>query len=448
MNALPTEKSKQGSKSVLLAGFTLVILGIFINWKASKRLGIDFAYIYGIGRSLITGQNVYDRNWQQFAFPNLYHSSPPNGVFYPPSTGFVGLPFSIFAYSTGQILWFVVMMAVMFAGLWSFLNCFANKLSIAQRTLILGVICCSSCMRWGFYALQAAPLVVGLLGLYMVSLKQKNSVWLFLISGIVICLKFTVSLPFLGLALLDRRYKLIGFAVGLCILLNVVGFIRMGGVPTLNSYRANMQRLDTPRTVDYPSPWDSTTIERTDWPYLLNGISENLPLSRAISAFLSIISLGWLAREWWRSRRLPRDTNLFAVFLGPLMCLDLLCVYHHHYDTALLLIPIMLYLLSTELKKLPGVRTFSIPLLLFLSFYTVHQLEMLVTRLAGQETALAIKMMGGTLINIAFVSSFVILKRYLDYKLASQIYTTAVVQDATRQLKIPQDAGSHTIISD
>lgn len=431
----PIDKPKQESKALLFIGIALVIIGIIINWKASKRLGIDFAYIYAIGKSLLTGQNVYDRNWQQYAFPNQFHSFPPNGVFYPPSTGFIGLPFSVLAYVAGQKLWFLVMMAVMLIGVWSFLNCFAQKLTVAQRTVILGAICCSSCMRWGFYALQAAPMLVGLLGLFLVGIKKKNAVMLYAIAGVVICLKFTVSLPFLGLAFLDRRYKLIGFTVILCILLNVLGFVRMGGTQAVTSYRSNMQRLDTPHTVDYPSPWDSTTIERTDWPYLLNGLNENLPRSRAISAFLSIVSLGWLAREWWRSRGLPRDVSLMAVFLGPLMCLDLLSVYHHHYDTALLLIPVMLYLLTSELKYLPGVRTFTIPLLLFLAFYAVSQFEALVSRFAGHETALALKMIGGTLVTIAFAASLIILKRYLDDKLISPIYDTAVVHEIGRPVQ-------------
>ncbi len=434
------EKPNSRSKIVHYAGITLIILGIFINWKASKHLGIDFAYIYGIGRSLITGQNVYDRDWQNYAFPNLYHSFPPNGVFYPPSTGFVGLPFAILSYEIGQKLWFVVMMAVMLYGIWSFLDCYGQRLSTAKRSVLLGLICCSSCMRWGFYALQAAPMLVGLLGLFMAAIRKQNRIQLALIAGIVICLKFTVSLPFLGLALLDRRFKLIGFALGLCILLNVSGFIRMGGTAALNSYKVNMARLDTPHTVDYPSPWDSTTIERTDWPYLLNGISENLPRSKTISAVLTMVSLGWLGREWWRSRGLTRESDLFAAFLGPLMCLDLLCVYHHHYDSALLLIPILLYLFSAKLKNLPGVRAFTIPLSIFLAFYTVHQLEVLVSHFIGHESALILKMIGSSLITIGFISSLFILKRYLDDRLMIPIYDTAVVQDSRSVVKSASDA--------
>jgi len=115
-------------------------------------------------------------------------------------------------------------------------------------------------------------------------------------------------------------------------LVNVVGFALLGGMDAVKGYRANMTLFEHPDELNYPDFRAPTSMQRLDWPYLLNALSPDLPRSQIIAMFLTALFAAWLFWEFYRVRRFVDEPGTTVAFLGPLVCLSLLCVYHHHYD--------------------------------------------------------------------------------------------------------------------
>lgn len=74
-------------------------------------------------------------------------------------------------------------------------------------------------------------------------------------------------------------------AIGMAwVLAIVVGFAAMGGMEAVEGYRAMTAVFERPDQVNYPDFRAPTSMQRLDWPYLLNAINPNLPRSRIIAA--------------------------------------------------------------------------------------------------------------------------------------------------------------------
>jgi hypothetical protein len=325
-------------------GTTALAVGILGSWAASRRQGCDFEYVYADAFALLRGDNLYDSQWQRAVFSTKVCGEIPQGVFYPPSTGFAGLPFGFLPFPLAQFLWFLMLTLAVGMGVRAIVKLAKPHAAPGTWELVAGLVFVSSCIRWGMTPLQGAPLVFGLLALFVVGIHANRWRLVFLVTAYVMAFKFTIALPFLGILLLHKRYSTIAGAALAFVGLNVLGFIRLGGLLALRDYRAGIAGLESVHLINTPDPWDRMSSPRLDWIYLLDGITKSETFSRLSTGILSALLALWLLREALTLKR-PVTLELTVAFLVPLTFLSLLSVYHHHYDISVVMVPLLFLLL-------------------------------------------------------------------------------------------------------
>jgi hypothetical protein len=400
-------------------GLMLLCAGLVLNWRNSQLRGEDFGHLFIISKSLLQRFDIYNATAAQL--PAVYWNYIntdffiPWGIFNLPSSGVALLPLALLPYEIAKVLYFILCTVVLLLGTYRLMELFTNGLQFGTRVLILGAVLCSSGARWGFFYLQAAPLVFGLLGLFLWELDKKRSGRAFAIGTLVILLKFTLFIPFAGLALIRGRLFLVAAVVAAWGLTNVVGFAWVGGMEAVNGYRANMTLFERPDQLNYPDFRAPNSMQRLDWPYLLNALSPDLPRSQMIAMLLSVLSAAWLLWEFYRVRRFADEPDTTVAFLGPLVSLSLLCVYHHHYDAIALLGPVILYLgrPAEPNDRLP-ILLFVTPVILFVGLWQLEKSQQLVEAFFGEGSAIGLKLVGTLCVNIAFGASLVLLRRFTD----------------------------------
>src|SRR5262249_36323806 len=153
--------------------------------------------------------------------------------------------------------------------------------------------------------------------------------------------KFTVALPFIGLMLVRRRWREIAVAVAIAGLAQLAGFARVGGMAAFGAYTQGVAGLEALGSINTPNPWDPMASPLLDWTYLFTGLTGSPEIGRRLSQATTVvvaIGLSWLV---WRLRdRLDRHAT--ATILLALTCFGVLCVYHHHYDVSVVLVPLMM----------------------------------------------------------------------------------------------------------
>lgn len=401
----------------LILGLALLIAGIGINlWKSQVR-GEDFGHMLVVGKSFVEGLNVYTVEDLQSVYRDFTgtDSYTPWGVFYTPSSGMALLPLTFLPYQLAKITWFVLACGVLLGGVWQLMRVFVPDMATGYRVLVLGALMCTSAARWGFFYMQAAPLLFGLLCFFVVALHRKHAGIAFAIGAFAICLKFTLILPFMGMALLKKRLVMI---IAICFiwgLVNVAGFARMGGMAAVSGYQEQMTRFNQVDQLNYPDFREPNSMQRTDWPYLLNAPKVAIERSQMIGHVLSVLALFWLCFQMYRLRDRVDDPTTEIMMLGPLVCLSLLSVYHHHYDSIALFGPLIGYLaLPNRKEHLGWIGAFSVPVVLFAGIYQIQQFQVAVDAVFGEGSSIYLKLMGVVCVNIAFIASLVLLQKHVN----------------------------------
>jgi hypothetical protein len=404
-------------------GLLLLCAGLMLNWHNSQLRGDDFGHPFVISKSILERFDIYNATAGEL--PIVYQKFTNSdkaqwGIFYPPSSGVVLLPLALLPYEIAKLLYFILSIIVLLGGVYRLMQLYTPSLRFGTRILILGAVLSSSGARWALLDLQPAPLIFGLLGFFLWELDKQRSALPFAICTLVICLKFTLFLPFAGLALIRGRLLLVVAAATAWALANVVGFASVGGMEAINGYRANMTVFEAPDQTNYPDFRAPTSQQRLDWPYLLNAISPDLPRSQSIAMFLTALSACWLLWELYRVRRFAEEPGTTAAFLGPLICLSLLSVYHHHYDAIALFGPVIVYLgRPTEPNDRRLILLFVAPIIFYLGFWPVEKSQRLVEAFLGEGNAAWLKLIGTLCVNLAFGVSLVLLRRYIDRRAAA-----------------------------
>jgi hypothetical protein len=325
---------------LVLSGVVLITAAVIINWLATRRQGQDFGYLYAAAVAIVTGAPLYNAPWQKVAF-TTWGLPLPQGVFYPPATGFTSLPLAAVSFPVAQGFWFAFLTVVVTLGVWVTVKRARPDATTGLLALVAGVVLLSSCMRWGMTPLQGAPFVFALLAFFVVALHTNRPGLVFFIATYATAFKFTIAFPFLGLLLLHKRYGSMIGAVALAGILNLIGFARVGGWSALSDYRSGISTLESFGTVNSPDPWDPQSSQRLDWPYLFNGLSGHLEASRMLAIVAFALVCAWLLRKSQYIQR-PVSLDVTAAFLVPLVCLSVVCIYHHHYDIMPLLVPFLI----------------------------------------------------------------------------------------------------------
>lgn len=334
MNAAPVTP---GGRLVGLVGVVLILAGLAKMWSVAND-GVDFPSMYVMGTGIAAGANVYDPSVPG-TFPGRFGVVQPLGMFYPPASGFAMLPFALFPYGVAKVLWFLAICASLVFGVRAMVRVAAPRAGFHVWTLCAGIVLVSSAVRWGMALLQGAPLLLGLLCLFIAALHGGWPRAAFVLAAFATALKMTLALPFLGLLALHRRFGALFASGAAWVLLNGLGFWRMGS--TLTMYRANMGALEALNDVNSPDPWFNPGVPRLDWTFLSYGLTHQLAFSRMLCLSLSAGVALWLLFEGLRAR-LPADLATSTAFLTVLVCLGSLAVYHHEYDASLFLAPLLL----------------------------------------------------------------------------------------------------------
>lgn len=390
----------------IAAGVGLALVGTLIARRAFNEWGHDLAQLYMSAWLLREGRNVYDMAVQHDGYARHIGAITTWGHFYPPASAVALLPATIIPYWLARELWFYGGVAVMFYGLWRFMAAYIPSWDRSLRTLVLGAVMCTACVRWGFKVAQPASLILGLFGLFLAELKTRRNWALLASAGFVGCVKVTFGIPFVLIVAAQRRFKT---AIALLIIwgsMNVIGIVGMGGFHILQDYRANMADFERADQLNYPDPRGFNSLARTDWPYVLNAIEPNFKRNNAIGYALSLATFGWLAWALLRANKetMNRDVATLAL-IGPAAAISMLAVYHHHYDMCFLLLPLIGYLGQRELyaQKAAWVYVFTVGL--FTGFYPYGKFGDLAANLFGPSSVLITKPLACVVCIVALVSS-------------------------------------------
>jgi hypothetical protein len=363
-----------------IAGLLVLAGGLLGNcWSAFRQGGGSDVYVlHMMGRGILDGVNVYDWHTQLESFTRTYSMGPQPGVFYPPSTGFAVLPFSLLPVRVLPVAWLAIVLAVAVAGvrrLVLFLKPGANW------PLVAGIVLLLASTRWGTTHLQGAPLVMGLLGLFVPAAARREFRTAFPIAAFVVAFKFTLALPFAGLFLLRRQWLAVLSLGAIFVGLNALGFYLLGGSDAISAYRSNMAVVEAIDNINTPDPWVAFAPPRLDWSYLLFGLTRSLLASKVLAVATSAVLLVYL---YVKAGRLSRPSGEFdpTYFMMPLVCLALLSVYHHHYDLVLATVPVLIAWLSAP-ERGPALRPYSLPLLVIMAVVPIGVMQ----NLLGQRSS-------------------------------------------------------------
>jgi hypothetical protein len=389
----PAKNIGNGRAWLTPVGIGLLLIGVIASFLASRRQGHDFACVYFTAVGLVEDLPIYDFGWQKLAFPSRLGIGVPQGMFYPPATGVGVLPLGLLPYPAAHVAWFVLLCGVLVLGIRALVLLARPDQGARQWPLVAGLVLLSAAVRWGMTPQQGAPLILGVLGLFALALYEGSFVVALLLAAFAVSFKTTLSLPFLGLLFLYRRYASAAFAVASMVLLNVLGFARLGGMSTWKAYQTNVAGLEALHDINTPDPWDLASVPRLDWIYLFHGIIRNVPVARlAALACAGLVGL-WLLWQAYKVRT-PTLASTGAFMLA-FACLTNLSVYHHHYDVSLVIAPLLVLGLGVvDWRKPPLTVWLTLPLLAIMALLPVAMLQRLVVAHFGA--------VGRGLLNLSF----------------------------------------------
>jgi hypothetical protein len=314
----------------------------------------DFAAIYTSCRASLLGRDPYDHTvlpqvWIQSG--GAVDRTPTRKLapaVYPVSTFVLGWPLAALHARSAQLVWFGLNLTCMAMLLETLRRLMQLRWRDNRMLLLIGFAVGSrafaSCISVG----QPSILVTEL-GAIAILLASQSSSWIAgLIYGAAIAIKAPLAVVFAAPDLLARRWKPLGIAAVLILLLTGIGLARLGDRKTaMTHWRENLKSGSTSGGVNDPSPANPTRIQIISLQYPLSNAISNPNALRAI-IYLSGILLA--APALFALSKKPTHT---AVLL-PLACLcvvDLSVLYHRTYDATLLVFPLAWALLPTTPRR-------------------------------------------------------------------------------------------------
>jgi hypothetical protein len=392
-------------------GVGLFLAGTLAGFLAFQRGGVDFLSFRLMADGVVRGIDVYDASAREVLCRG-YGFVSPVGMFYPPATGFILAPLALPSYGVAKAIWFSITIAMILLGVRALVRVTVPEARERLWMGLAGLILMSSSLRWGLMLLQGAPFMLGLLCFFVASLHTKDSRWPVVIAVVATAFKMTLALPFLGLLLLRRRFVGLALCIGVSVLLNTVGFLRMGAT-AFGNYQHDVASLDAlGENINTPDPWMAFALPRLDWVFLLYGFTKSLAVARIVTLLCSAGVAVWLLREGLRSRA-PESLAASAVFLAPLVCLGSLCVYHHQYDVCLFFVPVLVGYYALDRRRQPGWAVlFVLPLLAMMSALPIGRAERVIEPLFGALGIALLKIAFPVALTLALVGSLGILRRH------------------------------------
>jgi hypothetical protein len=389
-----------------VASYLALAAGVLLAFGLVNR-GVDFPVLYEMGRGIVHGTNVYLPS-QTTMFLREF-GVDQYGMFYPPSTGFLMVPFSLVPYSVSAWIFASLTVIAIVIGIRQLFSLSPDAGLRSAWPWVAALVLASSAMRWGMMLLQIAPAVLGLLCLFTWALHSGRERLATAIATVVLSLKITLSLPFLGILAVHRRFGALAASIGVFVALNGLGFWRFGP-ESFDGYRANLALLEDMSSISAPDPWLMWALPRLDWTYLLYGLTGDLALSRAAGLTLAAAVALWVGWNWLR--KLPAfNATATACYLAVLVSLGSLGVYHHHYDAALFFAPaILVPLLGARALSTMAVAL-CLPLLTIILLMPVGRAQSLLLGMFGPSGVGLAKLAFPAAFSLALLGCLLILKK-------------------------------------
>lgn len=396
-------------RGLLLLGLAALMAGLAISLLGTVRAGgggLDFPVLYEMGRGIAFGRDVYSTFDAKYY--TAQYSVTQYGMFYHPSTGVVLLPLSLLPYSAAWWSFTVLTFAAVIAGVRELFRLRPGAVRPSAWYFAAALVLASAAMRWGAMLLQIAPMVFGLLCLFIGALHRGRSRTAAAIAMLVLCLKVTLAPPFLGLLLVYRRFGVVFATVAAWIVINALGFLRLGP-SSFAGYLKNIAVLEDITQISSPDPWRPIALPRLDWVSLAYGLTGNLTLSRVISVSLALTFALWLFLEWRRQspELSPRNT---ALFLPALVCLSSCGMYHHQYDAVLFFAPVIVAWICLERRITPAV-VLCAPLVLMIVALPIGRMQALLEQWLGLFGVGLLKLSFPVAFTLAMIGSMLNLSR-------------------------------------
>jgi hypothetical protein len=365
----------------LFLGVTALLVGLTIWLLGVVRVdggGLDFPVLYEMGRGVVNGTDVYSTFDARYYFDK--YGVTQYGMFYPPSTGIAILPLALLPYPVAMWSFAVLTLLAIVFGVRELFRIRPGAVPQSAWYFATGLVLASAAMRWGAMLLQLAPLVFGLLCLFIAGLHRGRPKLAVGIAMLVLCFKVTLALPFVGLLAIYRRFGAAFAMAGAWIAINAVGFWRFGSA-SFAGYRKNIAILEDISQISSPDPWRPVALPRLDWMSLCYGITRDLTVARVLSLILAVTCGLWLLREWLRNSKQPTPTNT-ALFLPALVCLNSCAVYHHQYDAVMFFAPVFVAWICLERRITPAL-VLCLPLLVMIVALPIGKVQDLLQQWLG-----------------------------------------------------------------
>ncbi len=393
-----------------ISALVLIALGVCVGWIRAKNGGGDFKVLHLMGTGILTGTNVYKFN----GFGDVGQGIL--GMVYPPATGFSVVPLALLPYPIAKVSFFALSNLAIIVGVRSLVRFVSKDAPSYVWMFTVAAILLSAAIRWGIMLLQGAPLVLGLLCSFLVAFHTNRPRTAYALAVFATAFKMTLSIPFLGLLLLRRRFVAVGVAIGVWVLLNAIGFHRMGP-DAFATYQANVRAFESlavPHNINAPDPWLGAALPRLDWVFLFYGLTKNLAVSRFANLACCGVTALYLAWEGWRTPS-PSTVATSARFLVPLACLGSLCVYHHQYDACIFFAPLILFAFGpASLRKPPWAVWLAVPLAFMITLLPIGQVQKLIEITAGEHWVALLKLTFPVAITATLIGSLAMIKYGVD----------------------------------
>jgi hypothetical protein len=325
-----------------IAAFAVLAVGVISAITAMRKQGIDAQYPYIQGYGVWGGHPVFSVEWLQANGQALTGLVPnEDGLFYPPAIGVVMIPLVALSFEPARMVLLLACVGALVAAVWALFGLARPQTSASARLTVGGLVLLTACARWCWTPVQIAPLLAGLGVAALVGLHRGRGWMTYLATTLAFALKLTLGVPFVLLLVLHRRYKTLVLAFATYVALNVVGFLRVGGLDAIGDFIDGTTALERRGTINTPDFWERISIPRVDWTYLFTGLTGSFGVGRAV-ALLGGVAVGmFLCIACTRVLQPPSLADSCRILLAG-TCLGLVVVYHHHYDLAVLIPPLLL----------------------------------------------------------------------------------------------------------
>lgn len=311
----------------------------------------DFKQFYIVSNLILQKVNPYDPTTYTNAQCQLVNECYTGAFIYPPNI----LPFvwflGYFSLEGASTIWMFIHLATIGFILWG-VNLLLTSKSIAIRTICTIVCALIYGVVFDLRVGNVSSIVAALLVWSVIFAQKNKDVPAGILLGIS-TIKPTISGLFFLYFLLKRHWKILGWCLGLSLLLSLIGFWLTGGSPieTMIFYKIGYQWTFQ----NHPSGNPFIAPARIDLGVIGPRLFPNYPVvAKLLSGFLSIILLFYISQFLFQRQVINHWTRkIYLSEITLIGCLSILIFYAQRHTTVMLVFAVVFFLnyLLWEIRK-------------------------------------------------------------------------------------------------